>query len=420
VSDAHYARASLLLQQSRFDLAEAELRLALAEDPERGSLHALLSLCLAERGALDEAQAEADRGASLEPDAPYPHFVRAQVLRKRKRFEEALEAAGEAVRLDPEQPAPRALRGAVRLEQRRWTEALDEADTGLRFDPANADCANVRAIALTQLGRRAEAAATIGDALERDPQNDVTHANRGWGLLHEGEPRKAMEHFREALRLDPTNEWARAGIVEALKARNPVYGLMLRYFLWMGRLSGRAQWGIIVGGYLAYRALIALKERHPAATPWIMPLLVAYVLFAALTWIASPVFNLILRLHPVGRHALTDDQKRESTWIGALLGTSLAALGAWFATSDALALLLAMHAGFLLIPLSSRWRCQGAARRIMTWVTGGIAAVAAATWALLWISPDGAGVVELMVVFGLAVFVSGFLAPALAAGLRGR
>lgn len=423
MSDARFARASLLLEQARYDLAEAELRLALAEDPDTGRLHSLLALCLAERGALDEAQAEADRGMSLEPGEPFAHYLRAQVLRKRKRMDEALEAAGESLRLDPEQPAPRALRGAIRLEQRRWAAALEEADAGLSFDASDADCANVRAIALTQMGRRAEAAATMGDALERDPENDVTHANRGWGLLHEGEPRKAMEHLREALRLDPDNAWARAGIVEALKARNPVYGVMLRFFLWMGRLSGRAQWGIMIGGYLAYRGLIAAAERYPTAKPWLLPLIIGYMVFAALTWVASPIFNLALRLHPLGKHALSDAQRKESTWIGLLLGTALAALGVWFATSSEYAVLLALHAGLLVIPLASTLKCEGRARRVMTAATLAIAGMAVATWVLMIppVTPAKFGhVLTLLGLFGWSVLLSGILAPALAAGLRGR
>ena len=62
------------------------------------------------------------------------------------------------------------------------------------------------------------------------------------GVLHQAQPKAALEHFREALRLDPNLQYAQAGIVEALKARNPIYRWMLGYFLWMGRLSDRAKW----------------------------------------------------------------------------------------------------------------------------------------------------------------------------------
>ncbi|HEX7902144.1 MAG TPA: tetratricopeptide repeat protein [Planctomycetota bacterium] len=418
--DPRLSRAALLLEQSRYDLAESELRLALAEDPDNGRLHSFLAVCLAERKELEQAQTEADRGVALEPDFPGAHFMRAQILRRRKRLDEAMEAAGECLRLDPEQPSPRALRAAIHLERQRWKEALEEAEIGLTFDAEDPDCGNMRAIALTQLGRRAEAAASLGAALERDPENDVTHANRGWGLLHEGDPRKAMEHFREALRLDPTNAWARAGIVEALKARNPVYGLMLRFFLWMGRLSGRAQWGIMIGGYLAYRGLIAAAERSPAAKPWLMPLIIGYMVFAALTWVASPVFNLALRLHPLGKHALTAAQRRESTWIGGLLGTALAALGVWLWTDSDYALLLTFHAGLMVIPLASTLKCEGRARRLLGWATLGLLGLAATTWAFLVPPADVDQALRFMGYFAWGVLATGIAAPILAASLRGR
>ena len=96
-------------------------------------------------------------------------------------------------------------------------------------------------MALVQLGRKDEAQQTLGSALANDPENALTHANQGWALLHRGDHAKALEHFREALRIDPELDWARAGIVEALKARHLIYRVMLRFFLWMGRQSqGRA------------------------------------------------------------------------------------------------------------------------------------------------------------------------------------
>ena len=45
----HYDRALLLYQQSRYDLAEQELRQALANEPNDAFAHALLALCLCHR-----------------------------------------------------------------------------------------------------------------------------------------------------------------------------------------------------------------------------------------------------------------------------------------------------------------------------------------------------------------------------------
>ena len=56
---AHLARAQLLLEQARYDLAEEELRQAIGEEPEPALAHALLALCLTARERFDEATREA-------------------------------------------------------------------------------------------------------------------------------------------------------------------------------------------------------------------------------------------------------------------------------------------------------------------------------------------------------------------------
>jgi len=61
----HLERAILLAQQSRFDLAENELRQALVLEPENAHAHALLATCLAEREKFDEATAEATQAIHL-------------------------------------------------------------------------------------------------------------------------------------------------------------------------------------------------------------------------------------------------------------------------------------------------------------------------------------------------------------------
>jgi len=178
-------------------------------------------------------------------------------------------------------------------------------------------------VALTQLGRRAEAGETIQTALGREPDNALSHANMGWTLLHQGEPRRAMQHFQESLRLDPNLEWARQGIVEALKAHNVLYRPMLRYFLWMSRLSPGVRIGVIVGLYFAFRLLRTVTREMPQWTPYVMPFIVVYIAFVLLTWTAGSVFNLLLRLHPVGRYALSAEEVRAANFVGAFLAAAL-------------------------------------------------------------------------------------------------
>ena len=240
-------RGLLLFMQSRYELAEAELRQALANEPREAYGHAMLGLCLAKREQFKEATEEAEQAVHLAPDFAFAHYALADILHDRNHHAEALTAINEALRLDSADADYFALLSAIHLDEKHWKEGLQAAEQGLQLDSEHVGCNNLRAIALVKLGRKSEAGATIDAALARNPDNAVTHANQGWTLLERGEPKKALEHFREALRLDPDNDWARQGIVEALKARNVIYAVMLKYFLWMSRLSGRVQWAIILG-----------------------------------------------------------------------------------------------------------------------------------------------------------------------------
>ena len=376
-------RGLLLFQQSRYEMAETELRHALGEEPDDAYAHALLALCLIERKQLDEATEEARQAIHLAPDYPFAHYALAKVWYERDRYDDAQRAIEEAIRLDPENPDFRFLLSGIHFDQRRWDQALHVAEQGLASDPEHGGCTNLRAMALVKLGRTREAGDTIDAALARDPENASTHANRGWTLLEQGNVEDAQKHFREALRLDPESEWARAGIVEALKARNPIYALMLRYFLWMSKLSQQAQWGVIIGGVIANRMLTAAARTSPDLAPWLLPFRILYISFVLLTWTADPLFNLVLRLDRFGRLALTRAQVVESNWIGSAILLALLSLGACFVFGfDSPFLLAAMVFGFLVLPLAGTFKIRDPqSRRWMAIYTGVLAALGIAALA---------------------------------------
>ena len=358
MSSPSYQRALILHGQRRYADAERELRQALVEHPQDGRAHAMLALCLSEQKRLREATNEAQQAIGIEPDEPFAHYALAVVLVDRKRPGEALAPIQEAIRLDPYNPDHFALLSAIRLEQRAWPSALEAAERGLELDAEHEYCSNLRAMALVKLGRRSEAGATIGDSLSRNPENATTHANQGWKLLHDGDPKRAMHHFRESLRLDPTDEWAKAGIVEAIKARNPLYRWLLLYFLWMARLSSRAQWGIIIGGYIAYRVAFNTAQANPKAAPYLWPFVGAYIAFAAMTWVAYPLLNLTLRLHPLGKLALSDDQRRGANLSAITLALALGSLALLFATGAEEFITLTFVFAVLLMPTAGIFTCQ--------------------------------------------------------------
>jgi tetratricopeptide (TPR) repeat protein len=284
-----------------------------------------LAVALSSQEKFDEAVREARTGASLAPDLPYSHFALAITLFDAEKLEDARTAIQEAIRMDPEEARYYGLLSNIHFQKKEWQKALAAAQEGLRVDPEDSKCTNLQAMALVQLGRKDQARQIIDAALAREPESALTHANQGWAFLHKGDPKQALVHFREALRLNPMLSWAKSGLVEALKAHNPIYRVMLKYFLWMSRLDNNTRWGIILGAVFASRFARGLLRTSPGLAPVIQPLLYLYMAFVFLTWTAPALFNLLLRLNRFGRLALSREQTVASNWVGLCILAALAA-----------------------------------------------------------------------------------------------
>lgn len=374
----HLQKAQLLVEQGRHELAEKEARAALVEDPGDIDAHCILAVSLVHQKKLNEAEKAAGDAIHLGPAEARAHYVMSLVLVERNRLKEATSAIDEAISLDPYDPDFHAWQAAIRFDLSDWKGALAAAEKGLELDAESTSCGNLRAMSLVKLGRREEAGQTIEATLAHDPGQSFSHSTFGWTHIEANDPKQALEHFREAIRLDPENEMARAGIVEALKAQNPIYRLILRYFLFMTKLSGGAQMAIIFGAWFLVRYLGGLKEQHPDWADWIFVVQIAYFGFVLMSWTAVPLFNLLLRLHPVGRHALTEEQTTEANWIGTVVGLGLASLAAYLIWGGPF-LFGALMFFPMIFPLAGIFRCpEGWPRNLMKGITAVLALIATA------------------------------------------
>ncbi len=424
----HLQRGLLLYQQRRHALAVDEVALSLAVDPDDAYAHALMALCLSALDRHDKAEKEAGAAIGLGPDSAFSHYALALVRSRRDDDSGALVAVMEAVRLEPVDADYQALRAGVLYDLRRWEEALAAAGQALESDPEHVDANNVRAMALVKLGQREAAGATLDASLARDPDNSWTHANRGWTLLDGGSPKVALGHFHESLRLDPGNAWARQGVVEAMKAHNPVYALMLRYTLWMAKLSRGGQWAVILGAVVGFRLLGALAGAVPGATLIVGPIALIYIFFVWLTWTATPLSNLCLRLNRHGRLALTPEQTSESNWVGLLVALMAAALGLACFEGHALTwIVVAGICAFLTIPVKARYNVhRGWPRTVMSVYAWVMAAIGVGAIGMLVVSdhaPDpraekmGEVALGLLISYLVGLFLCGWIANGLA-GVR--
>ncbi|MBT9393362.1 tetratricopeptide repeat protein [Hymenobacter sp. NST-14] len=299
------SRVQLLLQHKRPQEAEQEARRQLRNDPDHSFLHALLALALTEQGQLPEAQHEAEQAVHLDPESSFGFYVLSAVLQRQHELPAALEAIEQALVLDPEDADYQHVLGLIRFQQGQLHGALRAAEAGLRADPTHVDCLGLRARCLARLGRRQEAAADLNEALRHNPSDAGTHADLGWVALERGRAKEAAGHFREALRLNPTSDYAREGLVSALKARFWIYNGFYRFMVWTQTLSPGMRQGLFVGLFVLSRFV-----------PGLLPL---YLVLVYMSWFAEPLFNSLLRLNRYGRFALSEDDTRNSNQFLALL-----------------------------------------------------------------------------------------------------
>ena len=329
--DNPFARAWILYDQHRPDLAEREVRERIGEHPDAAEGYMLLARCLDAQKKPEEAEEAARRALELEPASPSCHFVLADTIYTAGKLDEAERAIDTALEMAGDHPAYHAVKSNIRAERHDWGGSLVAAERGLELDPEHIGCHNSRATALTKLGRHGESAATIADALAREPENAYTHANHGWMLLHTGDARQATVHFREALRLDPTLAFAREGLLEALRAGNRFYRNTLRFFLWVGGFRPPVV-------YAAFAALfVALKIGERMLDAWSgarWPALAVSLLFCGFCLslkFGQHFANALLTFHPLGRLALPRSERALSAFVtllaAAAIGSALAFMG---------------------------------------------------------------------------------------------
>lgn len=377
---------------------------ALADEPDDASAHALLALGLAQTNQARSAVDEGRRAVALDPELPFAHYALGAALLEYDEVVDAERSARAALRLEASADG-HALLGRCLVQRRRWRDALEEAQRGLQLDAEHTGCANLRALALGSLGRGDEAESVLERTLALDPEDAGTHVSRGWVLLRQAKYDEALESFRTALGLDPSSDVARAGVVEALKARNGLYRVFLRYGLWIGNLDARTRWFILIGLFLLTRTARALLRQNPDWAPVLGPALVVYGVFAVSTWLAEPLSNLLLRLNRFGRLVLTRAEITAANLVGGCLLMAACAVPIFALTGATAWLALAVTGVLLPIPISGAF--TAIETRAWPYLRTGVILLAlcgAAAFGLSFVSLQLGGIAFVAFVLGVLAF----------------
>lgn len=317
----------------------------------------LKAICQAALGRQTDALASAQEAVSRDPDSPMAHWCLGIILCDRNRLDEALQAARLASTLAPDDPRPHALMAQVCAVKGDWRSCRAHAQAGLGADPGDEPCANLRALAL----RHTDSGEDWGEALESlaatFPASSWVRAGQGWRALEAGQATDAQTHFEQALALDPTAEWAISGLTEALKARNPVYAGILRFFLWIDRLPTRTKWAYFLGGWFGYRFLRVQARANPEIAVVAYPLMALWVFFLLVSWISRPLSDFVLSRTEEGAALIRGERKVVAYLVAGVLGFAVVAGVLSAGTGWDRAGIAAFATGFLVIPLAAIPQC---------------------------------------------------------------
>lgn len=346
------SKVEILIQQKRFAEAEGVLMDLLAGDPNNVRFLSLMAEVKLQQDQYEEANSIIGQAIGLAPDSSYLFYIRARIALQQDRPADAEEILQHAIELDPYDADYFALLSHIKTDRKQFEEGLEMADRALEIDAENLMALNARSRALNKLNRSEESFETIEGALREDPNNAFTHANYGWGLLEKGDHKKALEHFKEALSADPNMSYAQSGMMEALKATNPLYRLFLKYAFMMSRLASKYQWGVIIGFYLLVRLLNVLARKNEALEPYLTPVIIALALIAFSTWIIAPISNLFLRFNRYGQVLLDKKEKMSSNFVAGALAVFAVGTVLYVVLHDLRFLSVAIFGFVMMVPFS--------------------------------------------------------------------
>lgn len=345
-------KAHILYQQNRYQEAEKLFAELVGLEPSNATLLGMYSDVLRELDKHDLAEKTINNAIGLAPQDDSLHYRKALVEIQLDQYDAAEDCLERAININPEISGYFSAWALIKLERKRYDKALELADKALELDPEDLLGLNTRSSALLKLNKKEESSKTIEGALREDPNNAFTHSNYGWQLLEKGDHKKALEHFSEALKQDPNFTMAQAGMMQALKAKYFFYRWFLKYAFWMGNMTAKYQWFVIIGFYLAFRFLRGIADTNETLAPFIAPLLVLMGLVAFSTWIMVPVSNLFLRLNKYGQHLLKKTEKMSSNFVGISGIIFLLGIIFFFITGDMRWLPVGIFGLAMMIPLS--------------------------------------------------------------------
>lgn len=204
-------------ESGRFADAEAALRQALEQNPERPDWHFNLGHVLEQSDRTTEARAAYMRCHQLDPGAPEPLLAAARTLALDGHHGEAVRLIDQAISLDRHNDAAHAQKVAVLGNCERLEDARDAFYVAQEFVESPAFTMLSMAQLLEDNGDLARASWCYREALRHRPEMLEVRTMYARCLARQGEHTKALQNYMQVLREDPGDVEALLGCARLLK-----------------------------------------------------------------------------------------------------------------------------------------------------------------------------------------------------------
>ncbi len=359
----HFDRAEVLFNQRRYDLAAAEFKQEIAENPDSDRGYTALALSLMNQGKIESTTLDLINYAlSLDAENDWNHYTLAFYWYLNSNYERAQAAIEQAIAIDPDSDLyfyilarilfdrgqtkftlhTRRSLGTITLLTRGallpigfgilavckgyWLRSylkptFAPLEKSLAVNPEYLPALNLQTelLMITRHPKRALASSQAG--LEIDPNNEIAHRLHGQILTRCGKYTQAIDHFQSALRINPSSQETKLGLLEAMRSQYWIYP-WISMTGWRGNLT---MFSILMIGIVA-RLSINNSAPELANIRIFLGIFIATAIVNVifLSFPARWIFNLFLQFDPKTRLLFSERSAIISNYIAGIALTILA------------------------------------------------------------------------------------------------
>ena len=202
--DADLAEAHIILGTIEFWFdwdwtnSEAELKKAIALNPNNSDAHRFYAVLLTVSGRGDESISEMETAKQLDPLSLVVNALKAQAFFYAGRDAEAIEQANKTLEIEPNFWIAHLMLARVYINQNKFDEAVTEAKKAAEFSGGNSEAVSLAAYALAKSGRRDEALAMLEELKSRSNQRYVPSYNLAMIYNGLGSREEALNNLEKA------------------------------------------------------------------------------------------------------------------------------------------------------------------------------------------------------------------------------